>query len=123
MKFILSFGFLKHFLDVFFLLQEILQLFLNSFTYCFNTFFLEFWNLLKQIIYFIDPCDKDAAGDPIPSAKCQWEDPTNGPVTYQAEYAAFPGRNFAQVVPDLVMFLVLLVKPYGLFGTEEVERV
>ena len=44
-------------------------------------------------------------------------------VTYQPQYAEFLGRNFAQVVPYLVMFLVLLVKPYGLFGTKEVERV
>jgi branched-chain amino acid transport system permease protein len=44
-------------------------------------------------------------------------------VTYQAQYAEFLGRNFAQVVPYLVMFVVLLVKPYGLFGTKEVERV
>jgi len=43
--------------------------------------------------------------------------------TYQPEHAAFLGGNFAQVVPYLVMFLVLLVKPYGLFGTKEIERV
>jgi branched-chain amino acid transport system permease protein len=42
---------------------------------------------------------------------------------YQPQYAEFLGRNFSQVVPYLVMFLVLLVKPHGLFGTEEVERV
>lgn len=43
--------------------------------------------------------------------------------TYQPQYAEFLGRNFAQVVPYLVMFIVLLVRPYGLFGTREVERV
>jgi len=43
--------------------------------------------------------------------------------TYQPTHAAFLGRNFAQVVPYLVMFLVLLVRPYGLLGTKEVERV
>lgn len=43
--------------------------------------------------------------------------------TYQPQYADFLGRGFSQVVPYLVMFIVLLVKPYGLFGTEEVERV
>lgn len=43
--------------------------------------------------------------------------------TYQAQYASWLGSNFSQVVPYLVMLLVLLVKPYGLFGTEEVERV
>jgi branched-chain amino acid transport system permease protein len=43
--------------------------------------------------------------------------------TYQPQYAAFLGRNLAQVVPYLVMFVVLLFRPYGLFGTKEVERV
>jgi branched-chain amino acid transport system permease protein len=41
----------------------------------------------------------------------------------QTEWLSFLGQGFSQVVPYLVMFLVLLVKPYGLFGTEEVERV
>jgi branched-chain amino acid transport system permease protein len=39
------------------------------------------------------------------------------------EFLAFLGQNFAQVVPYLVMFVVLLIRPYGLFGTREVERV
>lgn len=43
--------------------------------------------------------------------------------TYQPSLAPGLGRNFAQVVPYLVMFIVLLVRPYGLFGTKEVERV
>jgi branched-chain amino acid transport system permease protein len=43
--------------------------------------------------------------------------------TYQFQYFSFLGQGFAQVVPYLVMFLVLLVRPYGLFGTKEVERV
>jgi len=43
--------------------------------------------------------------------------------TYQPQYAAFLGKGFSQVVPYLVMFVVLLIRPYGLFGTEEVERV
>jgi branched-chain amino acid transport system permease protein len=38
-------------------------------------------------------------------------------------YAPWLGANFAQVVPYVVMLLVLLVRPYGLFGTREVERV
>jgi branched-chain amino acid transport system permease protein len=42
---------------------------------------------------------------------------------YQPQYAEFLGRAFSQVVPYLVMFVVLLVRPYGLFGTEEIERV
>lgn len=43
--------------------------------------------------------------------------------TYQAEYFPWLGNNFAPVSPYLLLLLVLLVKPYGLFGTHEVERV
>lgn len=43
--------------------------------------------------------------------------------TYQSQYLGFLGFNFSQVVPYVVMLLVLLVRPYGLFGTREVERV
>ena len=43
--------------------------------------------------------------------------------TYQAGNFDFLGSNFSQVVPWLVMFVVLLVRPYGIFGTKEVERV
>ncbi|HEX6946475.1 MAG TPA: branched-chain amino acid ABC transporter permease [Acidimicrobiia bacterium] len=42
---------------------------------------------------------------------------------YQPTLAPGLGRNFSQVVPYLVMFIVLLIRPTGLFGTEEVERV
>lgn len=44
-------------------------------------------------------------------------------VTYQPQYAEFLGGNFSHVVPYVVMFVVLLIRPYGLFGTKEVERV
>jgi branched-chain amino acid transport system permease protein len=43
--------------------------------------------------------------------------------TYQTEYLNFLGGNFSQVVPYVVLVIVLLVRPYGLFGTEEIERV
>jgi branched-chain amino acid transport system permease protein len=43
--------------------------------------------------------------------------------TYQGTYAPWLGDNFSQVVPYLVMLIVLLIRPYGLFGTEDVERV
>ena len=43
--------------------------------------------------------------------------------TYVAQYLPWLGSNFSQVVPYLVMLIVLLIKPYGLFGTKEVERV
>jgi branched-chain amino acid transport system permease protein len=44
-------------------------------------------------------------------------------VTYNISHLTFLGKNFALVVPYLVMFVVLLVRPSGLFGTREVERV
>ena len=43
--------------------------------------------------------------------------------TYQAEYLGFLGANFSSVVAWVVMFVVLLVRPSGLFGSVEVERV
>ncbi len=43
--------------------------------------------------------------------------------TYQPEVAPWLGTNFSIVVAYVLMFLVLLVRPYGLFGTKEVERV
>lgn len=42
---------------------------------------------------------------------------------YQPDYAPWLGANFALVAPFALMFFVLLVRPYGLFGTREVERV
>jgi branched-chain amino acid transport system permease protein len=42
--------------------------------------------------------------------------------TYQGE-VPWLGGNFSVVTPWVVMLLVLLVRPYGLFGTREVERV
>lgn len=35
----------------------------------------------------------------------------------------FLGTGFAGVVPWLLMLLVLIVRPYGIFGTEEIRRV
>jgi branched-chain amino acid transport system permease protein len=35
----------------------------------------------------------------------------------------FLGTGFGGIVPYIVMLLVLLVRPYGLFGTEEIRRV
>src|SRR5664279_1334812 len=42
---------------------------------------------------------------------------------YQPDVAPWLGRNFSLVAPYALMLLVLLVRPYGLFGTKEVERV
>jgi branched-chain amino acid transport system permease protein len=41
---------------------------------------------------------------------------------YQPEHAAWLGANFHVVMPYVVMILILLVRPYGLFGTREVHR-
>ncbi|MCK0111172.1 branched-chain amino acid ABC transporter permease [Ornithinimicrobium sp. F0845] len=43
--------------------------------------------------------------------------------TYQPVHAPWLGPNFENVAPYLVMILVLLIRPYGLFGTKEVQRV
>ena len=42
---------------------------------------------------------------------------------YQSEYFSWVGEGFYEVMPYLVMIVVLLVRPYGLFGTPEVRRV
>jgi branched-chain amino acid transport system permease protein len=42
---------------------------------------------------------------------------------YQPDYFEWAGENFHVVMPYLVMIVVLLVRPYGLFGTPEVKRV
>lgn len=42
---------------------------------------------------------------------------------YAADAAPFLGANFDVVVPYAIMILVLMVRPYGLFGTPEVQRV
>ena len=41
---------------------------------------------------------------------------------YQPEHAAFLGHNFQVVMPYVVMIVILMVRPYGLFGTKEVRR-
>lgn len=41
---------------------------------------------------------------------------------YQPIYAPWLGPNFENVAPYVVMILVLLVRPYGIFGTKEVQR-
>ena len=43
--------------------------------------------------------------------------------SYQRDLAPWLGANFAQVSPYVLMMLVLLAKPYGIFGTPEVRRV
>ena len=43
--------------------------------------------------------------------------------SYGGDVAPFLGGDFFLVVPYLLMLLVLLVRPYGLFGTRQVERI
>jgi branched-chain amino acid transport system permease protein len=43
--------------------------------------------------------------------------------SYLSEYTDTLGTGYALVVPYIVMLLVLLVRPYGLFGTPEIRRV
>ncbi len=42
---------------------------------------------------------------------------------YAFEYLEWAGRNPQTVAPYVVMIIILLVRPYGLFGTPEVRRV
>ncbi|TIC83547.1 branched-chain amino acid ABC transporter permease [Nocardioides sp. GY 10113] len=44
-------------------------------------------------------------------------------VAYHREWFPYLDTNLGSITPYLVMVLVLLVRPYGLFGTKEVERV
>jgi branched-chain amino acid transport system permease protein len=41
---------------------------------------------------------------------------------YQPQYASWLGQNFYLVAPYVVMITVLLVRPYGLFGSRPAER-
>ena len=43
--------------------------------------------------------------------------------TYQPTFAPWLGANFDVVVPYLIMIIALMVRPYGLYGTPEVQRV
>lgn len=43
--------------------------------------------------------------------------------TYQPSVAPFLGNNFSTVSPYVIMLIVLLIRPYGVWGTPEVERV
>jgi len=43
--------------------------------------------------------------------------------SYQPEYAPWLGANFDIIVPYLILIIGLMVRPYGLFGTPEVQRV
>ena len=42
---------------------------------------------------------------------------------YSSTYFPWVGSNFDIVVPYAIMILVLMIRPYGLFGTPEVQRV
>ena len=42
---------------------------------------------------------------------------------YLSGYTYILGAGYQQIVPYIVMLAVLLVRPYGLFWTEEIRRV
>ncbi len=42
---------------------------------------------------------------------------------YESYVSGFLGSGIHQITPYLVMILVLLIRPYGLFGTRKVERI
>jgi branched-chain amino acid transport system permease protein len=42
---------------------------------------------------------------------------------YLAQYTNTLGNGYSLIVPYVVMLIVLLVRPYGLFGTPEIRRV
>ena len=42
---------------------------------------------------------------------------------YESQVASFLGAGIHQITPYLVMILVLLIRPYGLFGSRKVERI
>lgn len=42
---------------------------------------------------------------------------------YLAQFTSVLGAGYSTIVPYIVMIIVLLVRPYGLFGTEEIRRV
>lgn len=42
---------------------------------------------------------------------------------YESYVTSFLGAGIHQITPYLVMILVLLIRPYGLFGTRKVERI
>lgn len=41
---------------------------------------------------------------------------------YQPTHAGWLGEDFQAVMPYVVMILILMIRPYGLFGEKEVER-
>ena len=42
---------------------------------------------------------------------------------YESHFANILGAGFHEIAPYLLMILVLLIQPYGLFGTRKVERI
>lgn len=42
---------------------------------------------------------------------------------YESNFASILGAGFHDIMPYLLMILVLLIRPYGLFGSRKVERI
>ena len=85
-----------------------------------NVFTIEVMNELSEIVEKV-AADKDIKGAVIAGLLIGIAEALTR--TYQPQYAAWLGANFDVVVPYVIMIVVLMVRPYGLFGTPEVERV
>jgi len=42
---------------------------------------------------------------------------------YESRFATVLGTGIHEIAPYLIMILVLLIRPYGIFGTRKVERI
>ena len=36
---------------------------------------------------------------------------------------AYAGGEFAEIIPFIIMLLILIIRPYGLFGLRTIERI
>lgn len=82
-----------------------------------HTFMIAFFALPAIIIGGLDSFKGAVVGGLIVGVVYQLS------TRYAHEYTPWLGSQFEMVAPFVVMFIVLLVRPYGLFGTKEVERV
>ena len=45
------------------------------------------------------------------------------PAGYESRFASVLGAGFHEIAPYIIMIIVLLIRPYGFFGTKKVERI
>lgn len=82
-----------------------------------NSFMIAFFALPAIIIGGLDSFKGAVVGGLIVGIVYQLS------TQYAHVYLPALGSQFEMVAPFIIMFVVLLVRPYGLFGTKEVERV